>query len=103
MPQIILNVTCKVLHTVSDEWLQWLHNDYAPAIIQTGCFKKYIVLKLRGQDDSEGPTYAIQFFAENDADFDLYTKEHAHYFEKAMIAKWRNQAVSFSTVLEVVG
>ena len=62
---IIYNITIKVQPSIKNDWLQWLQNEHIPGMIQTGCFTKATILHLLEIDDSEGPTYAVQYFAES--------------------------------------
>ena len=60
-------LTTKVANTASinHAWLQWLKEEHIPDIINTGCFTHATILQLLETDDSEGPTYAVQYFAES--------------------------------------
>lgn len=102
MAEIIYNVTTKVLHEVAVAWLDWMKEEHIPAMISTGCFQKSIILRLKGVDDTEGPTYAVQYFAANQQDYDRYLAEFATELRAAALERWGNKIVSFRTVLEVV-
>lgn len=99
---ILYNVTIKVEQKIASEWLQWMLNEHIATAIQTKCFFDYKVVRLLEVDDSEGPTYAIQFFAESKADYNRYIELHAARIEKNSFEKWGEQFVAFSSVMEVV-
>jgi hypothetical protein len=99
---IIYNVTVKLDNRIAENWLQWMKEEHIPDIINTGCFKKATILRLIEVDDSDGPTYAIQYQAESKVDYDRYIEKFADNMRKKVTGKWGNQFVAFRSVLEVV-
>lgn len=99
---IVYNTTVKVESTIAAQWLQWLHQTHAPAILATGCFWKYQVLHLLEMDDAEGPTYAIQYYAHTPADYELYRTSFANDLQQQAASRWGDRFVSFSTLMQVV-
>jgi hypothetical protein len=100
--QIIYNVTVKVEKTIATEWLQWLKQEHVPEVIGTGCFQDARIVQLIETDDSEGPTYAIQYSAASRSDYDRYISEFASEMRKKTFEKWGNQFVAFRSVMKVV-
>ena len=74
---IVYNVTIKITNAIHTDWLQWLQEEHIPDIIQTGCFTHALILKLMEVDDTEGPTYAVQYFAESKGLYNNYIENHA--------------------------
>lgn len=99
---IVYNTTVKVEAAVAREWLQWLNEVYAPQMLATGCFWKYQVLHLFEQDDADGPTYAVQYFAHKPADYQAYVTQHAAALQKKATERWGDRFVSFSTAMQVL-
>ena len=99
---IVYNTTVKVEVAIADEWLRWLTDVHAPEMLATGCFWKYQILHLFEQDDAEGPTYAIQYYAHTPADYELYLARHAAALQKKLTARWGNRFVSFSTAMRII-
>jgi hypothetical protein len=100
--EIIYNITLKVERSIEQPWLQWLVNDYAPAIIATNCFTKFTTLKLLELDDADDSTYAVQFLCESFENYERYLKNFANDFLKRSFDKWGQKTISFSTVMQVV-
>lgn len=99
---VIYNVTVKVDASDSDEWLEWLVEEHIPEILKTGCFKDFKILRLLEIDDNEGPTYAIQYFAESKADYNRYIQLHADELRRKSYEKWGEKFIAFRSVMEVV-
>lgn len=99
---IIYNVTIKVEEQVAKAWLHWLLYEHIPEIMATACFSKYQVVRLLETDDSEGPTYATQYFAESMADYNRYLEIHATGLRKRSADKWGQQVYAFRSVMQVV-
>jgi Domain of unknown function (DUF4286) len=99
---IIYNVTIKAETAIADRWLQWMKEEHIPDVINTGCFSSATILRLIEVDDTDGPTYAIQYKAESKADYNRYIQLHADAMRKKVTDKWGNQLVAFRSVLELV-
>src|SRR5687767_8737998 len=102
MMGIIYNVAIKVQRNIADDWLQWLIQEHAPQIIATNCFKKFTALKLLEQDEEEGITYAIQYFADNMQSYERYISQFADHFRKESLNKWGEKFIAFRTLMQVV-
>lgn len=98
----IYNITLKVSWSAHDEWLQWLKTYHIAAIMELGCFEKSQLLRLHNIDESDGATYALQFYAGSKSDYNRYIELHAA--EIAIIEQrfWGMKVVSFATLMEIV-
>ncbi len=99
---IVYNVTIKITNAIHTEWLHWLKEEHVPDIIQTGCFTHATILRLMEVDDAEGPTYAVQYFAESKGLYNNYIENHAAMMRQKSFAKWDNQFIAFRSVMQVV-
>ena len=99
---IIYNVTVKVESQISAVWMQWLLEEHIPDIMNTGCFYEYRLVRLLEVDDSEGPTYAIQYHARSKSDYNRYMEMHAADMRKKSFEKWGEKFIAFRTLMEVV-
>ena len=99
---IIYNVTIQVNNTIADDWLTWLKEVHIPEVMESHCFTHYKIVRLLEIDDSEGPTYAVQYYAESKADYNRYIELYATAFRQLGINKWGDNFVAFRSVLEVV-
>jgi Domain of unknown function (DUF4286) len=99
---IIYNVTIKVHSGIHSEWLQWLKEIHIPDVMQTKCFSNFKILKLLEVDEAEGPTYAIQYFAESKALYNLYREKYADQLKQKSFDKWGNQFIAFRSLMQVI-
>ena len=99
---IIYNVTVKVEEGIAQQWLQWLLEEHAPEILRTGCFTNYNVVRLLEVDETEGPTFAIQYHADSMKDYQRYIEQFAAGFRKESLDKWGEKFIAFRTIMEVV-
>ena len=99
---VIYNVTVKVETQIASEWLQWIMEEHIPDVMQTNCFFDNKVLRLLEVDDTEGPTYAIQFYAKSIVDYNRYLEIHATKMREKTREKWGEQLITFRSVMEVV-
>ena len=99
---IIYNVTIKVEAAIAKEWLQWMQEVHIPEVMQTGCFTDYKIVRLLEVDETEGPTYAIQYHAESKAIYNQYILKFASTLREKTNEKWGNRFIAFRSVMEVV-
>ncbi len=99
---IVYNITTKVHQSIQTEWLKWLQEIHHPEILNTGCFTSIIILRLLEVDDEEGPTYAVQYYAESKALYNRYIEQFAAAMRQQAFDKWGNQFISFRSLMQVV-
>ena len=99
---IIYNVTIKVEPGIATEWLNWLQQEHIPEVIETGCFTRATVLKLLEVDETDGPTFAVQYFAESKALYNQYIEKFAPLMREKKNKKWGNRFIAFRSVMQVV-
>lgn len=99
---IVYNVTIKLNWFIHDAWLAWMKNEHIPDIINTGCFTHAQLVRLLETDDTEGPTYATQYYAVAKNNYDAYIAEYASAMRQKGFDKWGNQFVAFRSLMQVV-
>jgi hypothetical protein len=99
---VIYNVTIKVDASIASEWLAWLKNEHIADVMATGCFTNANILKLMEVDEAEGPTYAIQYFAGNIAQYHIYIEKYAAVMRQKSFDKWGDKFIAFRSLMQVV-
>ena len=99
---IIYNVTTKVDGTIAKEWLHWLKQEHISDMIGTGCFTHAVILQMTEVDETEGPTYAVQYHAESKALYNRYINEFSNDMRQRSLNRWGNKIISFRSVLKVI-
>lgn len=99
---IIYNVTTKPDPRVAGDWVRWLRQVHIPDMMSTGCFTHTVFLRLIEVDDTDGPTYAVQYHCESKEKYQRYLERYAPVMRKQSIDQWGDSIVSFRSVLEQV-
>jgi Domain of unknown function (DUF4286) len=99
---LIYNITIQVNWIIHEEWLPWMQEVHIPEVMSTGMFTHFRILRLLEIDETEGPTYAIQYFASHREKYDYYIENHAAALREKTFAKWSDQFHAFRTLMEVV-
>ncbi len=99
---IIYNITIKVEWSIAEEWIQWMQGVYIPNVLSTGCFEKHQFVRLLQVDETEGPTYASQYYASALSKYDHYLQYYAPSLGKQIEDKWGEKYVDFRTLMQVV-
>jgi hypothetical protein len=99
---LIYNITIQVNWGIHSEWLPWMQEVHIPEVMSTGMFTHHRMLRLLEIDETDGPTYAIQYFAANREKYDYYIEQHAAALREKTFAMWSDQFHAFRTLMEVV-
>jgi len=99
---VIYNVTTMVETSIAEAWLQWTLQEHIPEIMQTGCFTGSKLVRLLEVDESQGPTYAIQYSAESKADYNRYIEMHSSRMQRRSFEKWGDRFIAFRSLMQVV-
>ena len=98
----IYNVTIKVDNCIAEDWLTWLKEEHIPEVMETGCFTSNTILQILEIDDSEGPTYAIQYKVESKALYNNYLNKHAAVMRGKSFEKWGSQFIAYRSFMQIV-
>ena len=99
---IIYNVTTKVHPAIEEAWLAWLTEEQIPSILATRCFITATVARLLEVDETDGPTFTVQFTAESKALYNQYIEKYSARISKVSFEKWGDRFISFRSVMQVV-
>lgn len=99
---IIYNITTLVSWPIHNDWKEWMINEQIPQIIGTQLFTHHRMVKLLEVNEDEGPTYALQLYISNLANFNLYREKHLEEFRKKEKLAWGELAISFASLMEVI-
>ena len=99
---ILYNVTIKIDNQLHADWLQWMLEVHIPDVMATGLFLENKVCRLLGEEDMEGPTYAVQYLCESMAHFQTYQQMHAARLQKEHSERYQGHYVAFRTLMQVV-
>jgi hypothetical protein len=98
----IYNVTTQLAWNIHDAWKTWMLRDHIPEVVATGCFTHHRMVRVLEIDESEGPTYAVQYFTDSLEDYRRYITRFAPALRLASQKKWGESCISFRSLMEVV-
>ena len=99
---ILYNVTVKVDHHVVGEWVRWMKTVHIPDVMATGIFTEYKFCRLLTVDETEGITYAIQYFCPDITDYERYQNDFASKLQKEHTDRYQGKFVAFRTLMRVL-
>lgn len=99
---IVYNTTIKINKSIHEAWTNWLLQEHIPEIMKSKLFSSYAFYKLLEQEDSEGPTFVLQFFTQSIDTYRDYMDMYAPALRKKEFEKWGLIYVAFTTLLETV-
>jgi hypothetical protein len=98
----IYNVTIKVATAIATDWLTWAKEEHVPEVLATNCFSKATIVRLLEVDDSEGPTFAIQYLAESKGLYNYYIEKFAGEMSQKSFDKWGDRFIAFRSLMQVI-
>lgn len=99
---LIYNVTSQVNWGVHEQWLSWMKDVHIPEVLATGLFTHHRLLRLLEIDETEGPTYAVQYFTPSRDKYQEYITHHSPALRNKVMAMWGNEVIAFRTLMETV-
>jgi hypothetical protein len=87
---------------VHEAWLHWMKEVHIPEVMDTKCFEKNQFVRLLETDETEGPTYAVQYFASSREIYEQYIERHSAALRQKAIQLWNEQCISFRSIMETV-
>ena len=100
---IVYNLTIKVSWGILDRWLPWELQEHIPAVMATQLFDEYKFYRLLDEDETEGPTFVLQYFTGAMERYERYIIEFAAGFRQEGLDKWGDGFIAFRTLMEEVG
>lgn len=99
---LVYNVTTQMDEAVHIDYLQWVRNVLAPAMMETGCFLNFKILRLLEPDSSPAVTLAIQYELDGIGSFDDFQVNFMAEMQQLAAQQWGDQVNSFSSLLEML-
>ena len=99
---ILYNVTVKIDLSVHDLWIRWMKEEHIPRVMETGCFVESKVYRILQEDETEGISYAFQYFANNISDYFNYQKNFAAALQKESLDLFPGKYTAFRSILKEV-
>ena len=98
---IVYNETIIVEETIYDEWLSWMKGVHIPAVMATGLFKSYQILKVI-DSPNEGVTSCVQYYTEKLEHINKYFTEHLSGLNAVHQQRYENKFVLYNTLMESI-
>ena len=99
---IVYNITIQVSWEIAEEWLIWLQEDQIPEIMATNFFDDYKMYRLLDLEESEGPTFTIQFYTSSLERYKRYAADYASILREKSFARWADQFIAHHTYMQLV-
>lgn len=99
---LIYNTTYQVAHAVHQPWLQWMQDIYIPEVTGTGCFTKHQFVRVLDTDETDGPVFAVQYYAASEAAFEQFMAVYQQGLAQQLQQKWGKGVFGFSSLMQVV-
>ncbi len=98
---LIYNVTIKIEWGISSDWVEWMKTVHIPEVMNSGCFIKHQFVRILEIDETDGPTYAVQYYADGLAKYNQYIQEFAPLLREKTFEKWGAKFIAFRSLMQI--
>lgn len=102
MGAVVYNVTIKVSWKILEDWLAWELEVHIPAVLATGQFDDYKFYRLLEQDETEGPTFIVQYSTSSLERYEKYCAAYAPALQQDSRDKWGDGYIAFRTIMSLL-
>jgi hypothetical protein len=99
---IVFNITIKIVPDIEEAWIRWQQQEHIPEIMASGQFSQWKMFRLLNEDETDGLTYVMQYFAPTLENYIRYIEEFDPVLRQKAFDKWGELFIAFRTVMEVV-
>lgn len=99
---IIYSVTVKIDLDVHDAWLNWMKDTHINEVLATKKFVHHKFHRILAEDEVDGITYNVQYYAESMGDYFEYRDSFATVLQEKAHKLFPNKFVAFRTLLKEV-
>lgn len=96
------NVSVQLDGEVAEEWLRWMRSEHVPEVMATGCFFDYRIFRMIDTDESQGPTYVVQYYCHTKQDYLHYLEKYAPRLRQKAVEKFKDRFVAYRSLMELV-
>ncbi len=79
-----------------------MKSQHIPEMLSTGHFERFQILRLREVDETEGISYAIQFYVSTLDEYNKYILKSAPALRLKAKEQWGDRVIGFRTLMEIV-
>jgi len=99
---IVFNTTMNVSHEKHDEFISWCTSELIPELMATGYFTSHTLYRLLNIDETDGPTYSMQFTCPSLEIYQEFQDNIDDDSRKKTEARWGNHVYYYRSIMEIV-
>lgn len=99
---LIYNVTAHLEPSVEQKWLKWMKQEHIPEMLGTKKFTETKIFKIITDQDTDGISYAVQYYCDNRKQYESYLKEDAPSLGQKAKDKFGEKILFFRTELQLI-
>ncbi len=100
--RLLYNVTTHVDHEISVEWLNYMEQFYIPKMMEGPYFESFKMMKILGDENDTGITFAVQYVARDLDHFISFQEKLLPQLTQAQRSLFLDKCVSFKTLMEII-
>ena len=98
---MLYNVTVSIDPSIESDWVSWMQESHIPEVLQTKCFHKCVLSKVRGNEAGEC-TFSVLYWALSKEDYERYHLVHAPRLQAEHSTRYEGKFVAFRTTMDLI-
>lgn len=97
---LLYNITIGIDREIEMEWLNWMKEQYIPAVMHSGMFINWKMYKVLHDQEEGSVSYSVQYFARHIEDVLKFVEQVEPELNKIHNKRFKDRHVAFRTLLE---
>jgi len=99
---LIFNTTYLVSDKVHGSWLNWIHEQHIPFMLNSSYFSHPQVARVITSDKEDGTSFSVQFRVNDMHTLKLWNQKFSSIFQENCAQQFGTEVIFFTTVLELI-
>ena len=100
--KLLINDTISIHPQQAENWLNWIHAIVLPIVKKESGIESFRVTKIRGNDDENGISYALQFICPDETAYSDFIENLDPKLQQEQLNRFSGNFGTFRSVLEII-
>ena len=100
--KLLINDTISIHPDHAKSWLNWIHLVVMPLVKKQSVIESFRLTKIRGNEDENGITYALQFICPDEGSYADFINNFDPKLQREQQNRFRGNFGSFRSILEII-
>jgi hypothetical protein len=99
---LFVNTTYQISEPYETEWRNWVLEEYAPEVTQSGILNNPVLLRLLIENEPGAVSYALQFEVDDLDALEAWFEKYGKQLQQTLTNRFDDKVVGFTTLMEKI-